>query len=430
VRGEQSAEVLDLRMSCLSERLDRMRALGDVLAAATPTVVENAVAAGSALPGLDRCADTRLLRAVLPPPDDAAARARVEAARRDLAHVKALGDSGQCAAGAAAASKLVDQAFTVGYLPLKAEALNALAQFGAECSDPGRAVRQYKEAFWAAEASRHDEAAAEALIRMSELLADRLHDVGAAQDWIRGAGAVLGRMGGGHPALEAAQLAALGIVTSRDGQPDEGLAYLKQSLALKEKAFGAEHVEVVRALAAIGMVLQQMGRFDDSVRYYAQAREMATRLVGAEHPLYAWTTANASEALNATGRYAEARHDLEHALRVWRASGSAPFYLAYADTNLGEALLGLGEPRAAEEVLAEALRLTGESPSASSPIARFALARALWAEPEARPRALDLARRARDEYRQGGAPPWRLAALDSWLATRATSPGSSPGANR
>ena len=70
VRGEQSAEVLDLRMACLQERLTSVRALTDLFANADGKVVENAVGAASALPRLDRCADVPLLKAVIKPPPD------------------------------------------------------------------------------------------------------------------------------------------------------------------------------------------------------------------------------------------------------------------------------------------------------------------------------------------------------------------------
>ena len=72
VRREQSAEVLDLRMSCLQERLGGVRALTDVFSEATGEVVENAVSAANSLESLDRCADVPLLRAVVRPPEDPA----------------------------------------------------------------------------------------------------------------------------------------------------------------------------------------------------------------------------------------------------------------------------------------------------------------------------------------------------------------------
>ena len=70
IRGEQSAEVLDLRMACLQERLGGLRALTDVFSEANGEVVENAVSAANALAPLDRCADVTLLRAVVRPPED------------------------------------------------------------------------------------------------------------------------------------------------------------------------------------------------------------------------------------------------------------------------------------------------------------------------------------------------------------------------
>src|SRR5262249_24821871 len=70
VRGEQSAEVLDLRMSCLQERLGNGQALTDLLANADAPMVGNAVQAASALPALERCADVKSLRAIVPAPDD------------------------------------------------------------------------------------------------------------------------------------------------------------------------------------------------------------------------------------------------------------------------------------------------------------------------------------------------------------------------
>jgi tetratricopeptide (TPR) repeat protein len=174
-------------------------------------------------------------------------------------------------------------------------------------------------------------------------------------------------------------------------------------------------VEVARALNSIGTVLEEMGRMEESVRYYEQARVMATELVGPEHPLVALTIDNEGEALNALRRYEQARPLIERAIQIWRNAGSGAFYVGYALTNLGETMLGLGEARAAQDDLEEALRLYATSPAASLAPTRFALARALWTTPEQRPRALTLAREAQAEYARGGAAKWRLAEVQAWL---------------
>src|SRR5450432_326922 len=95
VRGEQSAEVLDLRMSCLQERRDGLRALTDVFSQATGEVVENAVGAADSLATLERCADVPLLRAVVKPPEDPATRAKVGDLRVRVADLKARFDAGR-----------------------------------------------------------------------------------------------------------------------------------------------------------------------------------------------------------------------------------------------------------------------------------------------------------------------------------------------
>ena len=71
VRGEQSTEVLDLRIECLMEGLRDLTALCRLFRSATAEVVENAVSAAMALPPPERCRNIELLRAVVRPPADA-----------------------------------------------------------------------------------------------------------------------------------------------------------------------------------------------------------------------------------------------------------------------------------------------------------------------------------------------------------------------
>ena len=77
VRGEQSAEVLDLRMSCLDDNLDQVRALTDKLVAADENALSHAVAAAQGLTPVSRCADVPPASVGRP-----AAEGRRDAARR------------------------------------------------------------------------------------------------------------------------------------------------------------------------------------------------------------------------------------------------------------------------------------------------------------------------------------------------------------
>src|SRR5262249_28043017 len=70
VRGDQSDELLSLRMECLDRRLAELRSLTDLFASADATVVEKASVAARSLPSLATCADGAALRARVRPPEE------------------------------------------------------------------------------------------------------------------------------------------------------------------------------------------------------------------------------------------------------------------------------------------------------------------------------------------------------------------------
>jgi len=162
VTGEQSTEVLDLRMTCLRERLGQLKALTDIFETADEPVVSGAVEAVLALGWIERCADVAVLREVVPPPQDDRTRAVVEALRSRLAVVKALRDAGRHHEGVVAGAALVADARTVGYKPLLAEALFMLGFLQWQVGDRSAYETSMTEAIWAAEAGHHDEVKAEA----------------------------------------------------------------------------------------------------------------------------------------------------------------------------------------------------------------------------------------------------------------------------
>src|SRR5262249_8350243 len=95
VRGEQSAEGLDLRMACLNDDLDSVAALTRVLANADARVVGHAVAAASHLDDLGRCGDLRRLRSAPPLPTDPIIRRNVAEQFERLTEAKALFEAGR-----------------------------------------------------------------------------------------------------------------------------------------------------------------------------------------------------------------------------------------------------------------------------------------------------------------------------------------------
>ena len=161
VRGDQSAEVLDLRMTCLEGPRGALRALTDVLSRTDAAVLVEAVNAAQALPPLERCADVPALRAVVPPPADASHAGARRRARKRPRRGQGPHRHRPMAGGAPQGGTLVEAARAVGYEPLLAETLATqgwLEIKRASC----RRDEELEAAVWAALAAHRDDIAAEA----------------------------------------------------------------------------------------------------------------------------------------------------------------------------------------------------------------------------------------------------------------------------
>jgi tetratricopeptide (TPR) repeat protein len=441
VRGEQSDEVLDLRMACLQERVTNVRALTEVFASADEKTVENAVAAASALPPLDRCSDVASLRAVVKPPADPATQARVQSLRGDLARFTALRDAGHCAEAQGMEGNLLSSVRAVGYAPLLGEVLFASAELGDMCADQSRMFDLYRESVSVALAAHHDELAASAALMLSGKLADRLRQPVVARDWLRVGRGLLARLGS-RPQLEAWALTAEANVFISEGQATAAVERYRQANQLKQRDLGRDNYDAVGGLLNLAVGLQAAGRYEEAVATDATARDAFVRVVGAEHPVVAMASSNRGESLDYLGRYSEARADFARAADIWRRSKADPGFVSYALTGLGTALLGEGKAGEAIAPLEEALRARVEKRFDAERLGetRFALARALWSKPAERDRARDLARQALADYAQVKTPTAPMPDVAAWLrapsteapardalAARTADPSGSPG---
>jgi tRNA A-37 threonylcarbamoyl transferase component Bud32/tetratricopeptide (TPR) repeat protein len=414
VRGDQSAEVLDLRMSCLNEHLGNARALSDVFAAADGKVVENAISAAAALPSLDRCADVPLLRAVVKPPEDAATRKRVEDLRHALANLIALRDSGQCARATAKAGALISDVRAVGYQPLLADTLFESAQLGSNCGDIAETLQRLRDAHTAATESRNDEVAAQAAALIPSFAMNRFGQELVAREWMGVARGAVRRLG--RETLADAMLAqAEGMLAASEGAFGRALAAADHSIAVTRRLLGPDDPLTIQWESNKGNWQETAGRLDEALQTDIQARTHFERVLGSEHPRVALVSNNEGEVLNLLGRYAEAEVAYERAVKLYRQSGVDADVLAWALTGLGRALVGQKRFAAAVAPLEEALaiRIEKAAPSAQLAETRFALARALWSRPAERQRALALGGSAR---RDCGDDKKAAAEIDAWLA--------------
>jgi len=422
IRGEQSAEVLDLRMSCLQERLGGLRALTDVFSDANGEVVENAVNAANALGTLDRCADVPLLRAIVRPPEDPDTRAKVADLERRLAALKALSDAGRLREVLKAMQGVEKEARALGYQPLLAEVLHVQGELFSRSNDAKASEKTLVEAFWAADASRHDEVRAAVASELVFTFGYQENEFEEAERWFGTAEAVLQRLGG-HELQRAWQLNNIGAVRALRGDHGGALAAFQQAQMLKEKVLGHDHPDIGIAEGNMAVELASLSRNQEALSHVDRSIALLETGLGASHPDLATQLSNRGEILAALGRQREARQSFERARVIWeRELGLDDRNLAFALTGIGMTYLAEDDPGSALAPLERAFKIreAHEVDPSRRADTRFALARSLWETNRDRVRARALAEQAKEGYVKGSLKT-KVAEVDTWLRSRGPS---------
>jgi tetratricopeptide (TPR) repeat protein len=466
VEGTQSEELLDLRMRCLDRRLAETRALTEIFAAgADGELVDHAVQAVAALPGIAACADTEALLQAYPPPEDAERRAEVERLQARLDHVSALWATGKYQDGLAAATELAADADRLGWPPVQAWAQYWLGTLQSYNGDSAASEPTLERAMARGADTRDDALVARAGIELIYVIGYEL----ARPDEALQTGDVVEAMvrrAGDDPHLRSRLLSQIGVVLWSKRAFPEAQAYFERALALRAEASLPEDASAASLHTNLGNALSDQGRNDEAIAQYERELAIVERLYGADHPSAARASANLGTVLLALDRLDEAQMRFERALAIWEeAYGPDHLMVAMAANNLGDLFKRRGEPARAlpycERALAigesqlpadhpirgyhllstanvlrelgrhaeaialyeRALAIRRASPGDPAELAdvAFALARTLWMAngPGDRKQALALAGEARAGYVTAGDRSTReLADVDEWLAGR------------
>ena len=261
VRGEQSGEVLDLRMSCLADNLDQVRALTNVLGSADGATIGRAVAAAHDLTPVARCADVVLLRSAVALPRDQRTLEAVRELRGPLREAQVFRDLGNFREAQARAAALRPRVEATAYSPLLAELLELIG-CTARLDDRARtenAISTLQQALFTAEAARDDATAARAAADLVYVVGQYYspHD---AEMWMHLSESIVDRLGPGHDRIRSWALHNFSIVLHNSGELDRAERLGKQAVALKEKALGKDHPDVATSLVHLSGVLESNGR--------------------------------------------------------------------------------------------------------------------------------------------------------------------------
>jgi tetratricopeptide (TPR) repeat protein/tRNA A-37 threonylcarbamoyl transferase component Bud32 len=338
-RGEQSDELLDLRMACFDERLVHLTALVGVLAKPNATVVSEALQAVAGLPKLDRCADMEALQAELPPPEDPEVAAHVATLEEQLATAKALERTGQYVAGLAAADAVVNEATELGYEPLLARAWYTQGNLQRQNADYKAAEATLERAFETALGLRMLDTAGWSATVLIYVVGSKLDRYEDARRWAKytkplvravdndelqivyliNLGAVARSEGKSSEAREHYENALrinplapkvlnnLGDVAIGEGKYVEARAYLEQALAINEEKLGPDHPDVARTLFNLGVVATNEGNLTEATEHLERALEIWERIHGPDHLNLASSLTSLGGVAWAQGDYAKAR---------------------------------------------------------------------------------------------------------------------------
>ncbi len=461
LRGEQSAQLLDLRMRCLDQRLAETRALTALYAAQVDgKMIRRALPAVRGLSGLARCADAEALQAVIPPPENPEINARVENIRKRVFEVAALQKVGKSPQGLEMAKEIIVEAANLNYAPLQAELNFVLGTMQSDVGD-GKAAEEslYRAEQWAARA-KDDHLRSKAI--------SRLVFVSSYQNFEQDKAATLARLtesavirAGSDPGAMGRILYMQGMLQRKAGHYDEARGFMERAMAKWKESPAGGLGRMGYALNEIGLILKNQNKYQEAKEYYLRALAHFERSLGSHHPALGSPLNNLGAVCVRQKKFEEARSYVERSLAIrLKVLGPDSTKVARTRDNLAAILMEMGDLAGGQAQYEEALRIfekvnglqhprltksllglgdcflqLKKADLAIAPLQRalnlsaklkelagqhanasFLLAQALWAAGGDRTRARTLARNASEVYRQDG-PSWQAgkAEVETWL---------------
>ncbi|MCA9651546.1 MAG: serine/threonine protein kinase [Myxococcales bacterium] len=357
IRGEQSTEVLDLRMACLHRARDELDAAVEVLESADATVVERAREVVTGLPHLSHCADVEALRAERPAPEDPELAEAVDSLRRRVAELSWMSRAGRYEEALQRIVPLRERANELGHDPLRAEVELLHGELLDHQARPAEAEAALRESMrLALEQGAHD-VAVDAIVRLLEVVGDRQSRPAEAQ-WLATVGMGLATQWRMGDERVAALHRGRGLLLSAQGLLPQAEAEHRKALERLLRSHGEHHLDVLAARLSLASVLDERSEHEEAETIHREVLEQYLTKLGPRHPEVAEVHLRLGRSLALQGRYPEAEAEHRRALTLLEAAlGADHPRVAEAANELGTCLYDQAKFDEAEQAYLRALRI-------------------------------------------------------------------------
>jgi tetratricopeptide (TPR) repeat protein len=354
--GAQTSRLMDLRSACLSRRTAHLGALVDVFAHADASVVEHAVQAVAALPGVAACSDEEALLLVAAP-DDPEVAARVEETRGQLARASALETTGKYEDALKLATRARIDADAMGYGPLVAEAAlfegHVLMSVGRPNEADASLVRAVQVGIAQDLHAVAAEAAAIRIYVVGEMLGERKEAL-AGEPFA----AALVERARGDGRLFALLLNNLGVVHHRLKNHERAKVYYERSIDALRRRSGPLDPLIAATQNNLATMLLEQRNLDEAKLRFSESIEVFSSMLGDHHPLVSHPLTGLGDVYLRKGRHREAIREYRRALAIMEGSyGAEHPFLLYVLPGLGRAGLLAGHDPEARQHFTRAMQI-------------------------------------------------------------------------
>ncbi|HEY1548313.1 MAG TPA: serine/threonine-protein kinase [Kofleriaceae bacterium] len=355
VRAIQSERMLDLRMACLTRRLDEAHATLDALGAGGGDAVDHAFDLADALPDVSACADTAALASGVAAPN-AVTNASVTAVRGMLARARAQRKLAHYTQARDLASTAVADARALGYAPAIAEALLELGTEQSKLADRAAAATLAEAMRTALAAGANDTAIVAAARRIAEL--DDTPARFPAADELAKIAAALAEHSPPPAATRVELDNAISALLGEEGNLDASQARYEQTLAFATKQLGPDDPHTIHIISQLALLSIKRHHWNDARASLQHVADAEQRIYGADHPEYATALDNLANVDAELGESAKSKELRERALAIRIAAlGPAHPEVASSYINLGAVYNEAGDFATAKAYFEKALAI-------------------------------------------------------------------------